>query len=62
MYLFGGKVGNLNEANDLWKYDMLNRKFILLQDVILEQYNKAELQELTRKDAIAAGKKKPSGK
>ena len=59
MYLFGGKVGNLNEANDLWKYDMLNRKFILLQDVILEQYNKAELQELTRKDAIAAGKKKP---
>ena len=58
IYLFGGKIGNLNEANDFWKYNLHSKQFELIHDTLLEQYSKAELDELTRIEELEAQKKK----
>ena len=57
IYLFGGKTGNLNEANDFWRYDMGSKQFTLIHDTLLEQYNKAEILELGKKDESFNGGK-----
>jgi hypothetical protein len=38
-YIFGGKTANLQEKNDLWKFDFKTEKFSLLHDTLLEQFN-----------------------
>jgi N-acetylneuraminic acid mutarotase len=37
LYIFGGKVGNIQEKNELWKYDISKNAFTLLHDTLLEQ-------------------------
>ena len=48
VYIFGGKIGNFQEGNDLWKYDISGNKFILIHDTILEQYSSEEMDELLK--------------
>ena len=58
IYLFGGKIGNLNETNDFWKYNIQTKQFELIHDTLLEQYSQAELDELSRREELEAQKKK----
>ena len=48
VYIFGGKIGNFQEANDLWKYDISSNKFIIINDTILEQYSSEEMEEFLK--------------
>lgn len=48
VYIFGGKIGNFQESNDLWQYDIENNKFNLIHDTILEQYSSEELEEFLK--------------
>ena len=48
VYIFGGKIGNFQEGNDLWKYDISNNEFKLIHDTILEQYSAEELEEFLK--------------
>jgi hypothetical protein len=45
LYIFGGKAGNMNETNDLWKFDLKTKVFTLIHDVLIEQYTEKELLE-----------------
>lgn len=45
LFVFGGKGGNMNEANDLWKFDLQQKKFILIHDTLLELFTEKELQD-----------------
>ena len=47
-YIFGGKIGNVSESNDLWKYNFEEKKFILIHDTLLEQYSKIEIDEMNK--------------
>ena len=58
IYLFGGKVGILNETNDFWKYNIQSKQFEIIHDTLLEQYSQAELDELSRREELEAQKKK----
>lgn len=58
IYLFGGKIGNVNEANDFWKCDYNNKKFTIIHDTLLEQYTKNEILLLTKKEDSNSGRKK----
>ena len=60
VYIFGGKIGNFQEANDLWKYDINSNEFKLIHDTILEQYSSEELEEFL-KEKNASKKNKESG-
>ena len=48
VYIFGGKIGNFQEANDLWKYDISSNGFKIIHDTILEQYSSEELEEFLK--------------
>lgn len=48
IYYFGGKTGNIQEVNELWKLDINKHNFILLHDTLLEQFN--ENQGTTQND------------
>jgi hypothetical protein len=41
-YIFGGKTANLQEKNDLWKFNFNTEKFSILHDTLLEQFNNFE--------------------
>ena len=47
-YIFGGKIGNVSESNDLWKYNFNDNKFTLIHDIMLEQYSKTEIEEMNK--------------
>ncbi len=58
-YIFGGKIGNVSESNDLWKYNFEEKKFILIHDTLLEQYSKIEIDEINKGNLnISESKKK----
>ena len=58
-YIFGGKIGNVSESNDLWKYNFEEKKFILIHDTLLEQYSKIEIDEMNKGNLnISESKKK----
>jgi hypothetical protein len=38
IYIFGGKTNNVMEVNELWKYSISEKRFILLQESLIEQY------------------------
>ena len=48
VYIFGGKIGNFQEGNDLWQYDISSNKFKLIHDTILEQYSSEEMEEFLK--------------
>lgn len=52
VYIFGGKIGNFQESNDLWQYDIENNKFNLIHDTILEQYSSEELEEFLKEKIL----------
>jgi N-acetylneuraminic acid mutarotase len=39
IYYFGGKIGNILEVNEIWKFDINKSQFVILQDTLLEQHN-----------------------
>ncbi len=48
-YIFGGKTGNYNETNELWKFNITNQTegyFTLLHDTLIEQYSAKEISEI----------------
>jgi hypothetical protein len=45
LIIFGGKAGNMNESNDLWKFDLKEKKFVLIHDTLLELFTEKELQD-----------------
>jgi N-acetylneuraminic acid mutarotase len=49
LYIFGGKVGNIQETNELWKFDLNSNSFILLHDSMLEQHQPQEKEETRKK-------------
>ena len=57
-YIFGGKIGNVSESNDLWKYNFEEKKFILIQDTMLEQYSQNEIDEMNKGNLNIFEKKK----
>ena len=50
IYIFGGKIGNFQESNDLWKYDISSNKFTLLHDTTLEQFTDEEIEEFKKEE------------
>ena len=50
VYIFGGKIGNFQEGNDLWKYDVNENTFTLLHDTMLEQFTNEEIEEFKREE------------
>lgn len=58
IYLFGGKIGNFSETNDLWKLNPSTGAFTLLHDTMIEQYSQKELAEITLKDDAKSKDKK----
>jgi N-acetylneuraminic acid mutarotase len=38
IYIFGGKVGDLQERNEFWKFDVDKNSFALIHDTMLEQH------------------------
>ena len=48
VYIFGGKIGNFQEGNDLWKFDVNSNKFIFLHDTMLEQFTDEEIEEFKK--------------
>ena len=50
VYIFGGKIGNFQESNDLWKYDISSNQFTLLHDSMLEQFTDEEIEEFKREE------------
>jgi hypothetical protein len=49
-YIFGGKTGNIQETNELWKFSPSKNEFILLHDTLLEQYTEREINEMSFKE------------
>ena len=39
IYFFGGKIGNIFEVNEFWKFDLASNKFTLIHDTLLEKGN-----------------------
>lgn len=39
LYIFGGKVGDLQERNEFWKFDTERKVFSLIHDTMLEQHS-----------------------
>ena len=58
IYIFGGKIGNFQEGNDLWKYDINSNEFTLLHDTFLEQFTDEEIEEFKKEEN---NKKKKKG-
>lgn len=62
IYIFGGKVGDLQERNEFWKYDVNRNQFMLIHDTLLEQHvdsqsdlsiaNKEYSRKLTKSNII----------
>ena len=50
IYIFGGKIGNFQEGNDLWKYDINSNAFTLLHDTFLEQFTDEEIEEFKKEE------------
>ena len=50
IYIFGGKVGNFQEGNDLWEYEIGANKFSLLHDTMLEQFTDEEIEEFKKEE------------
>ena len=50
VYIFGGKIGNFQESNDLWRYDIGSNKITLLHDTMLEQFTDEEIEEFKREE------------
>ena len=48
VYIFGGKIGNFQEGNDLWQYDISTNEFKIIHDTILEQYSSEEMEEFLK--------------
>ena len=48
VYIFGGKIGNFQESNDLWRYDISANEFKIIHDTILEQYSAEEIEEFLK--------------
>ena len=48
VFIFGGKVGNFQESNDLWSYDISSNQFKLIHDTILEQFSNEEIGEFVK--------------
>lgn len=38
IYIFGGKVGDLQERNEFWKFDVEKNSFAIVHDTMLEQH------------------------
>jgi hypothetical protein len=55
LYIFGGKVANIQEKNELWKFDLTKSSFTLLHDTLLEQ-------TIDYENAYDAGKKSSRSK
>ena len=47
---FGGIIGNFQESNDLWRYDIGSNTFTLLHDTMLEQFTDEEIEEFKREE------------
>ena len=48
VYIFGGKIGNFQEGNDLWVYDIEKNEFKIINDTILEQYAPEEINDMLK--------------
>ena len=59
VYIFGGKIGNFQESNDLWKYNINSNEFSLIHDTMLEQFTDEEIEEF-KKEEDSKKKKKGS--
>jgi hypothetical protein len=64
IYIFGGKTNNVMEVNELWKYSIEEKRFILLQESLIEQYfnedtNNYDNEKLhnNKKSMVGDGKK-----
>lgn len=42
IYIFGGKVGDLLERNEFWKYEADRNQFTLIHDTMLEQHSDSQ--------------------
>ena len=42
LYVFGGKVGDLQERNEFWVYDSEKNSFSLIHDTMLEQHGDSQ--------------------
>ena len=50
IYIFGGKIGNFQESNDLWRYDINQNIFELINDTMLEQFTPEEIEEFNKEE------------
>jgi hypothetical protein len=50
IYIFGGKVGDLQERNEFWKFDVDRNCFILIHDTMLEQHGDSQNDISVQKD------------
>lgn len=58
LVIFGGKAGNMNEANDLWRFDLEGKTFVLIHDTLLELYTEKELLDYQPRKEEPLDKKK----
>jgi len=50
LYIFGGKVGDLQERNEFWKFDVESNCFSLIHDTMLEQHSDSQNDISINKD------------
>ena len=50
LYVFGGKVGDLQERNEFWKFDSEKNCFSLIHDTMLEQHGDSQNDISSNKD------------
>lgn len=54
-YIFGGRVSNVMEVNEIWKFDPLSKNFEQIQELLLEQYEMDSTGELDDKRSFKKG-------
>jgi N-acetylneuraminic acid mutarotase len=59
IYIFGGKVANIQERNEFWKYDITNNLYELIHDTLLNQTNDIDnISNMPIKKAMSITKRK----
>jgi N-acetylneuraminic acid mutarotase len=49
LYIFGGKISNIQERNEFWKYDINRNAFELIHDTLIEQRSFETIENVVKK-------------
>jgi N-acetylneuraminic acid mutarotase len=49
LYIFGGKIANIQERNEFWKYDIKKNAFELIHDTLIDQTSYETIENASKK-------------